>query len=73
MVAARPPLCLHCEQRPPANGLGLCPVCAAVKGVRVLYKRRRGWSPQWEAHLLRLTDRARRRLPLFDDGPAASE
>jgi hypothetical protein len=67
MSSLHTPFCLHCEQRPPANGLGLCRECAAVRGVRVLYLKRRGWTPQWEAHLRRLTARARRGLPLFDD------
>jgi len=57
--------CLHCERRPAATTRGLCPVCHGVKGIRVLYLRRRGWTPAWEAHLLRLTERASRRLPLF--------
>jgi hypothetical protein len=61
-----PTVCLHCERRPPANGLGLCSECNAVKGFRVLYLRRRGWSPEWEMHLRRLTERAKQRLPLFD-------
>lgn len=66
------PLCLHCEQRPAETALGLCPVCHAVKGFRVLYLRRRGWTPEWEQHLRRLTERARLRLPLFPDGPSAA-
>jgi hypothetical protein len=63
------PLCLHCEKAEAAGGLGLCPACHAVPGIRVLYVRRRGWTPQWELHLRRLADRARRRLPLFEDNP----
>jgi hypothetical protein len=66
ILSLRPPLCLHCDSRPPVNGLGLCFACNAVKGVRVLYLRRRGWTPEWEAHLRRLTERARQRLPLFE-------
>jgi hypothetical protein len=62
-------LCLHCEKAAAASGLGLCPACHAVRGIRKLYVRRRGWTPQWERHLRRLTDRARRRLPLFEDDP----
>jgi hypothetical protein len=62
--------CVHCEERPAANGLGLCPACNARRGTRVLYLRRRGWTPEWEAHLRRLTRRAKLRLPLFDEtGP----
>jgi hypothetical protein len=59
-------LCLHCERRPPATGLGLCAACNAVKGVPRLYVHRRGWTPAWEEHLRRLTERARLRLPLFE-------
>jgi hypothetical protein len=58
--------CLHCERRPKAHYLGLCAPCAASRGVRLLYQKRRGWTPAWEAHLRRLTERARLRLPLFD-------
>ena len=29
----------------------------------------RGWTPQWELHLRRLTERAKQRLPLFDNDP----
>jgi hypothetical protein len=60
------PVCLHCDRRPPVNGLGLCETCNAVRGVRRLYVRRRGWTPTWEEHLRRLTERARGRLPLFE-------
>jgi hypothetical protein len=59
-------LCAHCERRPASDPLGLCGRCAASPGVRVLYRRRPGWTPAWEAHLRRLAARARRRLPLFD-------
>jgi hypothetical protein len=59
------PLCVHCEQRPSVSPLGLCAVCHAVKGIRLLYVRRRGWTPQWELHLRRLTARAQQGLPLF--------
>jgi hypothetical protein len=64
--------CVHCEERPAANGLGLCADCNACRGTRQLYLRRCGWTPEWEAHLRRLTRRAQLRLPLFDeaDSPA---
>jgi hypothetical protein len=62
---ADPLWCLHCERRPLAHRLGLCSRCAASRAIRVLYERRRGWTPAWEAHLRRLTERARRQLPLF--------
>jgi hypothetical protein len=67
MIAFIDPICLHCEHRPTVTDLGLCSVCHAVKGIRVLYLRRRGWTPEWEAHLRHLTERAKRRLPLFSD------
>jgi hypothetical protein len=68
-----PPLCLHCERRRRSQGLVLCSRCNARKLIRQLYVRRRGWTPQWEAHLRRLTARARSRLPLFDNDPPAQE
>ena len=61
------PKCLHCERRLRNAPLGLCTRCYARKPIRRLYIRRRGWTPKWEAHILRLTARARKRLPLFDD------
>jgi hypothetical protein len=64
------PTCLHCERAPAANGLGLCPRCASIPNIRVLYVKRRNWTPQWEQHLRRLTRRAQQGLPLFDDEPA---
>src|SRR5437588_63667 len=67
MAAANDVLCLHCERQPAGTGLGLCQPCHAVKGIRVLYLRRRGWTPAWEAHLRRLAERAKKRLSLFDD------
>ncbi len=68
-----PPLCLHCERRPAGTRLGLCLACHAVSGIRMLYRtRRRGWTPQWEAHLRRLTERARNGLPLFPDETPSS-
>ena len=72
MPTADPTPCLHCERRPAASARGLCAACNAVRGIRVLYLRRRGWTPRWEAHLRRLAERARKRLPLFpDEGPAS--
>ncbi len=59
-------LCLHCETSPPVSRFGLCAVCQAKRGIRRLYFRRRGWTPRWEAHLRRLTERAKQRLPLFE-------
>ena len=65
MISLTVPLCVHCEQRPSATALDLCSVCDAAKNIRVLYLRRRGWTPEWEQHLRRLTARAKQRLPLF--------
>jgi hypothetical protein len=62
------PVCLHCERRPAVSRLGLCPACQAVRSIRCLYRRHPGWTPAWEQHLRRLTERARKRLPLFDEG-----
>jgi hypothetical protein len=67
MTASNPPLCLHCEKRPAAHALRLCETCAGFKGIRRLYRRRPHWTPEWEQHLRRLSERARRRLPLFTD------
>jgi hypothetical protein len=68
-MAPAVPLCLHCERRRSADGSGLCRRCYARQAVRILYVRRRGWTPHWEAHLRRLTERAKKRLPLFDNDP----
>jgi hypothetical protein len=59
--------CLHCERAAAVNGLGLCPGCDGVRGIRRLYERRRGWTPAWEEHLRKLTARARQQLPLFEE------
>jgi hypothetical protein len=61
--------CLHCEQRPGRGGLGLCAACARRRHIRSLYLHRRGWTPEWEAHLRRLTRRAQAQLPLFGGPP----
>ena len=58
-------LCLHCESRPRVGAGVLCAICDGVLGIRRIYLRRRGWTPAWEQHLLRLTERAKLRLPLF--------
>jgi hypothetical protein len=65
MHSLNDPVCIHCEQRLAVSDLGLCSVCHAAKNIRVLYLRRRGWTPAWEMHLRRLTARAKQRLPLF--------
>jgi hypothetical protein len=66
--AAAPVPCLHCEKAPAAGRLGLCERCGSTRAIRQLYRRRRGWTPEFEAHLMRLRRRAEQRLPLFD-GP----
>ena len=64
------PICLHCERRPSAGRLGLCAACHARSCIRVLYLvRRRSWTPAWEAHLRRLTERAKKKEPLFGGEP----
>ena len=59
-------VCLHCEQPGEVDHLELCATCAAERVVRVLYLRRRGWTPAWEEHLRRLTRRAKEKQPLFE-------
>ena len=59
--------CKHCEARPRATPLGLCPHCDALAGVRLLYDRTRGLAPEREDRLRLLAERARRRLPLFEE------
>jgi hypothetical protein len=61
------PTCLHCEREPAATAPGLCAGCFAAPCIRRLYHRRSGWTPRWERHLRRLTERARLRLPLFEE------
>jgi hypothetical protein len=60
-------VCPHCERRKAVSAVGLCRICHRLRGIRALYVRRRGWTPEWEEHLRRLTARARARLPLFDE------
>jgi hypothetical protein len=66
--AAAPRTCLHCEAAPAAGRYSLCERCGAKRAVRRLYRRHRGWSAAFEAHLMRLRRRAEQKLPLFD-GP----
>ena len=60
--------CKHCEARPRVTALGLCPHCDSLVGIRLLYDRTRALAPEREDRLRLLAERARRRLPLFDDG-----
>jgi hypothetical protein len=62
-------LCLHCEWNRALTTLGLCELCHRRRSIRRLYRRRPGWTPKWEAHLIHLTRRARAGLPLFDRRP----
>ncbi len=61
--------CKHCEARPRATELGLCGACDALSGIRLLYEKTRGLTAAREDRLRLLAERARRRLPLFDDLP----
>ncbi len=59
--------CKHCEVRARATALGLCARCDGQGCVRQLYEKTRGLTPEREDRLRLLAERARRRLPLFDD------
>jgi hypothetical protein len=66
-----PTNCLYCERLPAVDLVGLCEVCRAKPCVLVLYTTRRvGWTPEWEEHLRRLAERAKRKQPLFQKEPA---
>jgi hypothetical protein len=64
--------CKHCEARPAATDLGLCERCDALGGVRLLYEKTRLLPPEREDRLRILAERARRRLPLFDEPEATA-
>jgi hypothetical protein len=69
-----PIVCLYCERRSPVDPVGLCEVCRAKPCVLVLYTtRRHGWTPEWESHLRRLAERAKKKLPLFQKEAEAAE
>jgi hypothetical protein len=69
-----PIVCLYCERRPPADLLGLCEICRAKPCVLVLYTtRRKGWTAEWESHLRRLAERAKKKLPLFQKAQEGEE
>ena len=50
-------------------GLGLCGACDALAGIRLLYEKTQLLAPEREDRLRLFAERARRRLPLFDDEP----
>jgi hypothetical protein len=60
--------CFYCERAPAIAGYGLCTRCASIPARRRIYRFGRGQTPEWEAHLLYLTERAKQRLPLFTEG-----
>jgi hypothetical protein len=64
-------LCLHCEQRPHSTDprykhLRLCDTCAAVNGLRIVYRRRKGWTRERDRRIQALVERAKAGLPLFE-------
>jgi hypothetical protein len=63
-------MCKHCEARLPTTALGLCAHCDAQGCVRQLYEKTRHLTPEREDRLRLLAERARRRLPLFDEDAA---
>ena len=65
--------CLHCEQAPQETYLRLCRRCASVRGLRRVYKRTARWTPERDARIQALVERAKRQLPLFDDAVAIAE
>jgi hypothetical protein len=65
--------CLHCERRPAASALGLCPVCKSRQPIQRLYTRRRGWTAVDEQILRQLRARANLRLPLFPNSRSEHE
>ena len=70
-LTAAEPLCLHCERRPRSSNpryrqVPLCGTCAAVMSLRRTYRRRRGWKKR-EERIQALVERAKARLPLFEE------
>jgi hypothetical protein len=63
---------LHCEQRPRSvearfKSLRLCDRCASVKGLRIIYRRRKGWTRERDRRIQALVERVKAGLPLFDN------
>lgn len=64
-------VCLHCEKRPRTDqpryrSLRLCDRCAAVEGLRAVYRRRKGWTRERDRRIQALVERAKAGLPLFE-------
>ena len=69
--APAPGICLHCERRPTSCearrlALRLCDVCAAVRNLRRIYRRRRRWTRERERRIQTFVERAKAGLPLFE-------
>jgi hypothetical protein len=65
-------VCLHCEKRPRSDlplyrSLRLCDRCAAIEGLRAVYRRGIGWTRERDRRIQELVERAKAGLPLFDD------
>lgn len=61
-------VCIHCEK--PAEKvdfLGLCDTCNKVSGYVRLYQSRPKMSPEWDAHLNNLRQRAKNKQPIFEE------
>ncbi len=61
-----PELCLHCERAPRENYLRLCNGCAATRGLRRIYRKTAGWTPERDGRIQALVEKAKRQLPLFE-------
>jgi hypothetical protein len=66
------PMCLHCERRPRSSDpryrkLRLCDHCASIRGWRIVYRRRSGWTPAHDRRIQELVERAKAKLPLFEE------
>ncbi len=65
-------LCLHCEKRPRSQdpryqSLRLCDHCAALPEWRAIYQRRKGWTRGRDRRIQAMVERAKARLPLFEE------
>jgi hypothetical protein len=64
-------VCLHCERRrrstdPRYQHLRLCDRCASIRGLRIVYRRRKGWTRERDRRIQALVERAKAGLPLFE-------